>query len=97
MKTAEESREEVAQILRDNITFSPQIGNYVIHGAIEKLLEWRRAYAEQFIDAAADSAEMKATHPALRDEICHGKAFYPHGWKFEIDKQSILKLKEQLK
>ena len=30
----------IAQILRDNITFSGQIGTYVIHGAIEKIAEY---------------------------------------------------------
>jgi hypothetical protein len=32
-------REQIAQILRDNITFSGQVGDYVIHGAIDKILE----------------------------------------------------------
>lgn len=31
--------EQIAEILRDNITFSGQVGDYVIHGAIEKILE----------------------------------------------------------
>ena len=34
-------REEVAKILRDNITFSGQVGDYIIHGAIDKLIEWK--------------------------------------------------------
>ena len=29
---------KIAEILRDNITFSPQINNYIIHGAIEKII-----------------------------------------------------------
>lgn len=32
------TREKIAQILRDNITFSGQVGDYVIHGAIDKLI-----------------------------------------------------------
>ena len=86
IKTAEQSREEVAQILRDNITFSPQTQAYVIHGAIDKLIEWRRAYAEQFIEAAAMECS---------------KRIIP-GYHFQdptliIVGQAILKLKEHLK
>ncbi len=36
----EQDRKAIAEILRDNITFSPQIGDYVIHGAIEKICDW---------------------------------------------------------
>lgn len=86
MKTAEESREEVAQILRDNITFSPQIGNYVIHGAIEKLLEWRRAYAEQFIDAAVTECNKRI----IPGHSVQAPTMIGAG-------EAILKLKEQLK
>lgn len=32
------TREKIAQILRENITFSGQVGDYVIHGAIDKLI-----------------------------------------------------------
>lgn len=32
-------REEITEILRDNITFSDQVGKYVIHGALDKLIE----------------------------------------------------------
>lgn len=28
------NREKIAEILRDNITFSGQVGGYVIHGAL---------------------------------------------------------------
>lgn len=31
--------QKIAQILRDNITFSPQVEGYVIHGAIEKIID----------------------------------------------------------
>lgn len=41
-------REQIAQILKDNITFSPQIGDYVIHGAIERLLEREKRIAIEF-------------------------------------------------
>lgn len=43
----ESDREQVAKILQENITFSGQLGDYVIHGAIEKLLEWRKLYSDQ--------------------------------------------------
>lgn len=33
-------KEDIAQILRDNITFSGQTGDYIIHGAIDKLIEY---------------------------------------------------------
>lgn len=36
-------QEQVAQILRDNIHFSGQVGDYVIHGAIQKIIEWADA------------------------------------------------------
>lgn len=35
--TEQQYRKECARIIRDNITFSPQIGDYVIHGALDKL------------------------------------------------------------
>lgn len=35
----EDEHEKIAQILRDNITFSGQVGDYVIHGAINKIIE----------------------------------------------------------
>lgn len=38
-KNAYTGGEEIAAILRNNIHFSGQVGDYVIHGAIEKLLE----------------------------------------------------------
>ena len=37
--TKEEYQNEAAKILRENITFSGQVGDYVIHGALEKLWE----------------------------------------------------------
>ena len=37
--TKEEYQKEAAKILRDNITFSGQVGDFVIHGALEKLWE----------------------------------------------------------
>ena len=40
ISSLEEEREQLASILRDNITFSGQVGGYVIHGAIEKIIEW---------------------------------------------------------
>ena len=33
------TRESIVEILKDNITFSGQVGDYVIHGAIDKILE----------------------------------------------------------
>ena len=86
IKTTEESREEVAQILRDNITFSPQIGDYVIHGAIEKLIEWRRAYAEQFIDAAVEECNKRI----IPGHNVQAPSMINAG-------EAILKLKEHLK
>ncbi len=35
--TEEQYKERCAEILRDNITFSGQLGDYVIHGALEML------------------------------------------------------------
>lgn len=40
--------EIIAQILRDNITFSGQVGDYVIHGAIEKILSRQKDMAIEF-------------------------------------------------
>lgn len=31
---------EIAKILKDNITFSPQGQGYVVHGAIEAIYQW---------------------------------------------------------
>lgn len=38
-RAKEDEHEKIAQILRDNITFSGQVGDYVIHGAINKIIE----------------------------------------------------------
>lgn len=37
--TNEDTRKRIANIIRENITFSGQIGDYIIHGAIEKLCD----------------------------------------------------------
>lgn len=37
MITEQQYKERCAEILRNNITFSHQIGDYVIHGALEAL------------------------------------------------------------
>jgi hypothetical protein len=47
--------QKIAAILRDNITFSPQTGDYVIHGAIEKLLEQEKINSVSFINWAMDN------------------------------------------
>jgi|SRR6185312_196392 len=49
MSNTERGQEEVAAILRDNIHFSGQVGDYVIHRAIEKLLERERKLAIGFV------------------------------------------------
>lgn len=43
-------REKIAQILAENITFSPQMGGYVVHGAIEKLIHLMEDEAVEFAD-----------------------------------------------
>lgn len=49
---------ELADILRENIKFSGQTGDYVIHGAIEKLIEWRDNYSTQNVEALKKLTEM---------------------------------------
>ena len=39
-QTDKERRDKIAQILRDGITFSGQVGDYVIHGAIDELIKY---------------------------------------------------------
>jgi len=60
IKTVEDKdlREKIAEILRDDITFSPQINTYLIHGAIEKIIELFKP-ASQF-RAVPDEAVEKA-------------------------------------
>lgn len=36
----QDQREAVGKILAENITFSPQAGGWVIHGAIDKIIQW---------------------------------------------------------
>ena len=36
----QENHEAIGKILPDNITFEPQVDGYVIHGAIEKIIEY---------------------------------------------------------
>ena len=42
-KVVKSDKEIIGQILRDNITFAPQVDNYVIHGAIDKIMDWSDA------------------------------------------------------
>lgn len=62
-------REQIAQILKDNITFSPQVGNYVIHGAIEKLLEREKRIAIEF----ASWIVLQVYRPAPTDTVLAGE------------------------
>lgn len=61
-------REQIAQILKDNITFSPQIGDYVIHGAIERLLEREKRIAIEFASWIA----IHGYRPAPTDTVLAG-------------------------
>lgn len=40
VKEERQVKEDIANILRDNVYFSGQLGDYVIHGAIEKIVEY---------------------------------------------------------
>ena len=44
--------EPIAAILRDNIHFSGQLGDYVIHGACEKILELLEERERKAFEAA---------------------------------------------
>lgn len=52
--TTDKTKEEIAAILRDNIHFSGQVGDYVIHGAIEKLLEREQVQSIGFAEWMMD-------------------------------------------
>lgn len=41
------SKEGIAKILRDNITFSGQLGDYVVHGAAQKIIRLHESILEQ--------------------------------------------------
>jgi hypothetical protein len=94
MKTAEE---EVAQILADGITFSPQTGAYVIHRAIEELIKWRRAYARQALEEAAERANVEYVGNLLSDPSTSIELTHPDGSVFKVHKQSILQIISELK
>lgn len=57
------SEKDIAQMLRDNITFSGQVGDYVIHGAIEKIKE----YIVTAYDDGFDSGYQQATSEAIKE------------------------------
>jgi len=44
--------EQILSILRDNITFSGQVGDYVVHGAVEKIKELIKEKCGDSWDAA---------------------------------------------
>jgi hypothetical protein len=47
MTPKEQFKEQCAEILRKNITFSGQIGDYVIHGALDALWELHQMETDQ--------------------------------------------------
>jgi hypothetical protein len=50
----EEFKEHVAQILRDNITFAGQVGDYVIHGALDKIWQLHSQFPSQGLQNRVD-------------------------------------------
>jgi len=58
-------KEAIAKILRDNITFSGQIGDYVIHGAIEKLQEY---FADLLVSQSKEIESLKAEIKYLEEQ-----------------------------
>ena len=54
-QTDKERRDKIAQILREGITFSGQVGDYVIHGAIDELMK----YFEGYKQLKAENEELK--------------------------------------
>jgi hypothetical protein len=44
MNTIDQDIDTIAKILMENTTYSPQVRAYIIHGAIQKLIEWRDSF-----------------------------------------------------
>lgn len=66
------AEEQIAQILRDNIHFSGQVGDYVIHGAIQKIIEWadnRMKAKEESLPEATDLPLYK-----MKEKLSHDYA-----------------------
>jgi hypothetical protein len=69
MKTL--TREVIATILEDNITFSGQVGDYVIHGAIEEIFK--------LIDEATTEAYEKGYNDATKEACAEiAKNYHPN-------------------
>jgi hypothetical protein len=41
------TEEEIANILKDNVHFVPQVDGYMVHGAVAKLIEMQNKYARE--------------------------------------------------
>src|SRR6266850_4020934 len=44
MNNLDKDIDTIMQILTENTTYSPQAQAYIIHGAIQKLIEWRNSF-----------------------------------------------------
>lgn len=65
METPKE-RGLIAKILRDNITFAGQIGDYVIHGAIDKIIEHFSSLREQNTELETKLANLTQRYDAAK-------------------------------
>lgn len=65
--TKQQFTHQVAEILRDNITFAPQLHDYVIHGALEKI--WELHCSQIPTTKAEQAVGQKTTQPTPQADI----------------------------
>lgn len=70
-------RESIAAVLRDNITFSGQAGDYVIHGAIDKIIEYFKTHPSHHDSETKMFSEIKR----LNVEVINGRSEFFLGWR----------------
>lgn len=82
----ENDREHIAQILRDNITFSGQVGDYVIHGAIDKIIQWANS-------RVGEKEEQRFT---IEDMVAFAAYLHDHSWEYDYREEKTHSLLEHL-
>jgi hypothetical protein len=98
------TRETIGKILQENITFSGQLDGFVVHGAIEKILEIHQSQmgscvaqireANDKVVALTDS--LKALIPIAKEGVRYARKYSMGHQQFVIEDQEEIDLAEKL-
>ena len=83
MITEKEFKERCAEILRKNITFSHQVGDYVIHGALDslwKLHTEQNSHKHDVMQAGSDGAKGATVGQRSVGTVAESQDFYCADW-----------------